>query len=372
MKIYPFKALSPNIELIASPESFFDNVKTEFRNYKENGFYIGANDEAFYLYSIEKNGAVYSGIIADTDIEEMISNKKILKHEQTLVSKEQTMMHLILHRQAMVKPVLLSFPKVDEIENLMEELHKLDFPEKRIKFKSNGETHIFKKIAQKQHVNHIKKVFDQHLGKTYIADGHHRASTMTILYGNNKVPDARKKFNRLLCAYFPFSELTIESYNRVIDLMDTITPTKLIAELSNYCKIELLDEAQRPESNHQMTMFLNQEWYSLKWKSKVLKSYKQENVLLDSALFNSIILGSILGIEDVRFDTRITYISGAKGTKGVIKTVNEKPIQAGFFLPSVTSKEIVSIVDRGKTLPPKSTWFLPRLRSGIIVKEFES
>lgn len=370
MNIFPFKATNPTIDLITSPESFFDNVKTEFINYKQNGFYTQSEEAAFYIYSITKKGKSYSGIIADTDIEDYVSRGKILKHEKTLVSKEQTMIHLILHRQAMVKPVLVAFPEVKEINTLLTRLIKSEPVFREIKFKTNGEAHSFRKITAKKDIEEIKKIFATKLDKTYIADGHHRCSTMGLLYNNDSVPGAKEKFGRLLTAFFPFNQLHIESYNRVIDMTESINAPRFMASLSKYFNIRILEIEDRPTSKHQITMFLEQTWYHLSWKKEYIKSGKKSKEILDTALFNQHVLSEILEINDVRFDTRITYISGAKGTKGLIKKTNEKPLQVGFCLPSVKPKEIISIVDEGRTLPPKSTWFVPRLRSGFIVKEF--
>jgi len=370
MNIAPFKATTPNLELITSPESFFDNVKTEFNNYKNNGFFSSSKEPAFFLYTIEVNGKSHSGIVADTDIEDLVSRSKILKHEKTLVSKEQNMMHLILHRQALVKPVLLSFPDQKNITALISRLKKNNPVNHEISFKSNGEIHKFRKITDKKTVKEIAECFAKNLKVTYIADGHHRASTMSLLYGNQRVPGSNKKFNRLLCAFFPFSQLTIESYNRVIDLTDEISPLHFMAKLSNLFHIAPIKSEARPNKRHQLTMLINNEWYSLAWKQKILKAHKDYKSVLDTALFNQHVLNGILNVENVRFDTRIEYISGTKGTKGLKKKVNERPLKVGFCLPSVKPEDIVQTANNGNTLPPKSTWFIPRLRSGFIVKEF--
>lgn len=370
MNISPFKASCPNIDLIASPESFFDNVKTEFNNYKTNGFYSKDKQAAYYIYTIEVNGRSHSGLIADTHIEDLLSLNKIRKHEKTIVSKEQTMMHLILHRQAMVKPVLLTYPEKKEINKLINRLNKSTKIYQKISFKSNGETHLFKKISDKKLIAEIEKTFAEHLNETYIADGHHRASTMSMLYSNNKVPGAKKKFSKILCAYFPFSQIQIESYNRIVDLTETMSETQFMAKLSQYFTIKVLAKEKRPSKKHCITMYVNQEWYELKWIPKAIKNYPNKTVQLDTALFNYYVLNKILDVEDVRFDTRIGYISGTKGTKGLMKKVNDKTNQIGFCITSVKPEEMVSIVNAGNTLPPKSTWFIPRLRSGFLVKEF--
>jgi uncharacterized protein (DUF1015 family) len=174
-------------------------------------------------------------------------------------------------------------------------------------------------------------------------------------------------FNHLFCALFASDQLSILDFNRVIDALQNISVTRFIIQLSKVFNIDVLKEGRRPKSKHEIVMLLQEEWYSLKWKKEVLKKIPKNDIALDATLLNEYVVRDILDIQDVRTDSRISYVDGTKSIQMVEKLV-DKPTKVGFMLFPVTFSDMMHLADQGKVLPPKSTYFEPRMKSAILVK----
>jgi len=369
MNIYPFQAIFPKEDLITSADSFFKSMKYQFTEYQKSGFFDKSPQEALYLYQITQNGTKNLGLVAATDIEDFISNK-VLKHEKTLAAKEQNMMQLILRRNALIKPVLLAYKSNKIVIETLKNTIVRKKPILRIKFENDKTEHKIWKISDADTVESIKKLFKQKIPKAYIADGHHRSSTSVILYESTNIKNAKNKFGKLLTIYFPIHDLEIWDYNRVVEVFNTVDLPVFLAKLSKYCKIKTLKKGRKPKTKFVMTMYIKNYWFSLTWKKKVLKKYAQQKILLDSELFNTYIMAEILGVQDVRESKKITYFSGKEGLDELEEEVHKHEDKVAFFIYPVLADELIQIADQKKTLPPKSTWFEPRIKNGIIAKEF--
>ncbi len=369
MRIFPFQALYPKMELVTSPSSFFGTIKHQYPQFVKSGFFKKSSKEGIYVYQIKSKKAKHVGIIATTDITEIVEDN-ILKHENTLAAKEQSMMQLLLERQAMIKPVLLGYNNVKEIDEFTDRVMSSAKPDLKIKFEVERQIHSLWQVSDGDRVEKIRQLFLKKVPQSYIADGHHRCSTTLKLYETNKVKSSGHGAGGILSVYFPFKELKIYDYNRIVELMTFMGPIEFMAALSKYLQIQKIDEPSRPQKKYEMTMFMHGSWYLLKWKKKILKKYKSEKIVLDASLFNEWILNKILGVKDVRTDIRIKYVEGTLGAQGVVEKALKNPENVGFCLYPVTDDEIKQIADDRKTLPPKSTWFEPRIKNGLIVQEF--
>ncbi len=369
MNIYPFQAIFPKEDLITSADSFFGSMKFQFNEYYKSGFFDKSPQEALYLYQISHDGVKNLGLVASTDIKDF-SSEKVLKHEKTLAAKEQNMMQLMLQRNALIKPVLLAYKSNKAIAEYLKKIIHRKKPILRIDFENENTEHKVWKITDPDAVESIRKLFKQKIPKAYIADGHHRSSTSEILYRSNNVENAESKFGKLLTIYFPFDELEIWDYNRVVEVFNTTELPVFLTKLSKYCKIKTLKKKRKPKNKYEMTMYMNNYWFSLKWKKKILKKYATQKVLLDSELFNTKIMGDILGVADVRESKKIKYFSGKEGLVSLEEEVNKHNQKVAFFIYPVLQEELIQIANQKKTLPPKSTWFEPRIKNGVIVKEF--
>jgi uncharacterized protein (DUF1015 family) len=367
MNIFPFNAAFPKVDLITSPSSFFSNIKHQYREYRRSGFYEDILDQGLYIYQIHRAHGKHRGLICSTAIADL-KDGLVLKHEKTLASKEQQMMHLLLKRKAFVKPVLLAYHSVAKIDKILDNHIAGNDPMLDVTFKDKKERHIVWAITEKPVVAKLIKLFAS-VSKSYIGDGHHRTTTVALLNQSTDLGDDAKKYARLLTAYFPFSELQILDYNRVIDIAEIMSGIKFMALMSKYFVIKKVLKASKPKEKHVITMYIDEQWYKLKWRSKYIDEKKHDGLVLDSALINKYVFGKILGIEDVRVDQRIKYYSGLEPYRKIMKQVNRSELGVGFFILPVAPEELTKISDKGQVLPPKSTWFEPRLVSGIVAKD---
>jgi len=364
MNINTFKAVFPKVDLIASPNSFFASIKFQYREYRNSGVYKTNNKEGFYIYQIRSEYGIHTGLLCGTAVSDL-RNKKMMKHEKTLAAKEQQMMHLIMQRQALVKPVLLAYHPQNDLHDELIKLYEEKKPDVDLKLE-DGERHILWSIYNKTLLNKITKAFSK-LEKAYIGDGHHRTTTVALLNESAELGKEAEKYDSILTAYFPFDQLQIWDYNRVVDISEIMPTSQFIAEISKFFTIKRVLEPRKPRKKHEITLCVDDSWYTLNWKKKYIQSKK--SILLDSALINKYIFKRILGIADVRADQRIKYYGGVEPLSKIVKQCRKLVSGVGLCIFPVTIDELTSLADKGKTLPPKSTWFTPRLKSGIIAKD---
>lgn len=370
MRILPFQAVYPNFEYISSPDSFFGNVKYDYPDYKKSGFFTKAPQEALYIYEIKTVSRDYTGLIACSDIRDY-EEENIKRHENTLPSKEQQQMHLMLSRNAILKPVLLTYKGVDALNKLINEYKNSFDPYYATHFQEENATHSIWEVSDGKRIQQIQKLFKKHVPITYIADGHHRCSTTALMHERLKKKKSGKDYSRLLSAFFPADELEVHDYNRVVDGLDDLTLTTFMARISKLFDIDILDEPTKPSKKHEIVMFVNREWFKLTWKKKYLKVCPEMKVLLDASLLDQLVLKEILGIKDTRTDTRIKYIEGPKGLDEIRGKAIKNERRLAFMLYPASLNDLITVADAGQTMPPKSTWFEPRMKNGVIVQEYE-
>ena len=370
MKIFPFQAWYPNFDLIASSDSFFGSVKSEFVSYKQSGFFLQSEEEAIFFYQIKSATRTYTGLLCCTDIKEY-KNGNILKHENTLAAKEQKMIQLLIQRKALVKPVLLVYPKINVINSLIINYIQENEPFCTTYFEQDKQEHFLWKVTNPTTLVAVQKLFDKKVQSTYIADGHHRTTTTVLLNERLKNKANSGNYNQLMVVLFGSDQIEVLEYNRVVDGLNECSATVFMVKLAQLFTIKILEKAQKPTKKHQITLFINREWYLLTWKSKILKAYEYKKIILDVELLNEKVLKGILGIKDVRLDQRIEYIGGTKGLRGLEKATIKSKNRIGFYLYPVQLRELMDLANAHQLLPPKSTWFEPRIKNGLVVKSLE-
>jgi uncharacterized protein (DUF1015 family) len=272
----------------------------------------------------------------------------------------------MMQRRAMIKPVLLAHHAMPEFETLAAAVRRSG-PLFRIDFESEQTKHVYYQISDPVVIRQFQTLWQGQLPQVYIADGHHRCSANANLYTSlQQEKKVAETYRYLLCVFFPFDQLIIHEYNRAVEIPREMSPSIFLAALSRLCNIEIMPEAGRPRHPGEMTLYISREWYRLRWKKKVLKTYADDIVTLDAAILNKEIMTNILGIGDIRNDTRLTYIEGISGMEGLVEKTEKSALRAGFCLYPLTYGEIVAMADAGRTLPPKSTWFEPRVKNGMI------
>lgn len=368
MKIHPFRPVRPNLKYIKSADTFFSTVREEYPSYRKTGLFERSGQESVLIYQIQTKERNYTGLITSVEIKEYLDNN-IKKHEHTLATKEQQQIHLLLLREAQVKPILLAVKSNEGLEVFMKDNIKDIKPTYHLNFEDDASVHCFWEVNDWTQIQRLQSIFETSIETAYIADGHHRIAAQSTMYTR----DAGKKsqdFSNILAAFFPADELQIWDYNRVIDALEDTSPTLFMAKLSQIFDIEILEEIRRPERKHEIIMVTKNEIYALKWRPNIIEEYYNDHVLLDVKMLNEKVLMDILGIVDVRTDTRVRYVEGVEGPEKVRDKVIKSENRIGFILFPVQMADFMAISDKGMVLPPKSTWFEPRMKNGLAVMEF--
>jgi uncharacterized protein (DUF1015 family) len=364
MTIHPFAALYPNADLIGQPDVFFASVKHKFSDYRNRGIFQEESEESIFIYDILTPRHTYSGVLACMDILDYIDGK-VMPHENTIPAKEKFMTNLFLKRKALIKPVLLSYKRNHSIDQIVRDAHEQKpFYEIEI----GDERHLLYKVNGKKEVEKLQATFRYDVSKAYIADGHHRCATSAKLYQESYMAGQINDYKEFLCVLFPFEQLVIHDYNRIIDILNIISPTMFMARMSKLCDIKPLPKAAKPKQKFELTMYILGEWYLLAWKNSVIKKYAIQSVILDGAILNIEVLNKILNIKNVRDDPRLRYVEGIAGVEGVMTKADKSIFRIAFCVYPVKMSEIVQIAEVHNTLPPKSTWFEPRIKNGLISK----
>ncbi len=369
MNIYPFKALYPNQQLIPSPDEFFKTVSNNYVQYKKANFFKVSSQKSIFVYQISGSDYQFNGLIVSNDILDL-EEGHILGHENTLAQKEQVMTNLVLSRKAMIKPILLGYEGHSIIDEFLQEyiasqpvLYEFNLEEK-------AETHRFWSIDEDEKIKCIQELFKNYVPQSYIADGHHRAKiTSKLIKLNYLIEQDNTQQPGLLCALFPFSNLKIYDFNRIVDYSEMKSPVRFMAELSKHFEIKYSKKAIKPRKKHQITLNLRNEWFVLTWKKTALNAYRKSEVILDVNLFNDLILNKILKIKDISASDKVKYTEGVQDLNNIILKMTD-PMQCLFCLFPIEANDIIKTSDLGWVLPPKSTWFEPRMLNGFLVKEF--
>lgn len=370
--ISPFRAALPDLTDIISFDDFFGSAKRKFPLYLSDGIYQQADNTAVYIYRIKRAHRSHTGVLACADVRDYV-NGLIKRHENTLAAKEAKMMHLFKERQASIKPILLTYPNVLEIDAVINRITSSSLPSFSIPFQD--EEHIFWEISDEFRINTLKELFQDNIKETYICDGHHRAKTSEIFYRRYIENQAKEpaEFNNMLVAYFPASEIEIHNYNRVITNLGNLTEEEFLRQLKQYYKIKKVDRYHTPLHQYSMGMLLGKHWYELELlKKHYPKAGTPTNQTLDVHFLNEFVLEGILNIEDIRTEPDIKYVEGPKGAFGLERRVREGRAKVGFNLYPVALEDLIKISDEEDTLPPKSTWIEPRMRNGFIAHLYEA
>lgn len=342
-------------------------MKEEFPKYHQAGLFKDAEPDAIYIYQIHSALHQYTGLIACADIQDYLEGK-IKKHEHTLTEKEEKQLQLLENRQAIVKPVLLTYANVQAIDDWMDNYIKKHSVFFQVYFAKEDQHHFLWQINTTHHIQKIQELFRKEVPFAYIADGHHRSSVAALHYQDKG--DEIAKFNRkFLCAYFSFSEIDILDFNRIVKGSPTLSSYTFLKQLAELFTIRPLSQAQKPKHKHQISMYLDKKWYLLEWKKEIILANPASDELFDAELLNEKVLKNLLMITEVRTDPRIKYIEGPRGLKNITKQTDKTEGGIAFCLFPIQLKELVKKADAEQVLPPKSTWVEPRMKNGLIVQK---
>lgn len=333
----------------------------------EDGIYIKDETECYYLYELTMNGRSQTGLVACASVDDYV-NSVIKKHENTREDKEVDRITHVDTCSAQTGPIFLAYRSQDAIREIVEKNKK---NEPIYDFVSvDGIGHRVWKVAEAEDVAGIQKAFEG-LNQIYIADGHHRAAS-AVKVGlkrrkENPNHDGTEEYNFFLSVLFPHDELMIMDYNRCVkDLFGHTTEEYMEAVKKNFA-VEPSSEPVKPDKKGVIGMYMDNQWYRLTANADLYEG-KDAVGRLDVAVLQDYLLGPILGIEDPRTDARIEFIGGIRGLQELEKRVNEgMKVSFSMFPTSIT--ELFDVADQNLLMPPKSTWFEPKLRSGLFIHE---
>lgn len=330
-----------------------------------DGSFITDNDEKYYIYELTMNGRAQTGIVAVSSIDDYLNNV-IKKHENTRADKEQDRINHVDRCNAQTGPIFLAYRSVAAINQVVDKVKEgsalYDFTSE------DGIIHRVWDVKSPVDNDTINKEFAK-INEIYIADGHHRAAS-AVKVGikrreENKGYDGTEEFNYFLSVLFPDDQLMIMDYNRTVADLNGYSKEEFMAKVSEKFDIEESDRAVSPDSKATFGMYLDEKWYKLTAKVEIIN--KEDPVkALDVSILQDNLLGPILGIEDPRVDKRIDFVGGIRGLAELEKRAGSD-MKISFSMYPTSIAELFDVADAELLMPPKSTWFEPKLRSGIFI-----
>lgn len=333
-----------------------------------DGTFITDTDKAYYVYELTMNGRTQTGIAACASIDDY-NNNIIKKHENTRADKEQDRINHVDRCSAQTGPIFLAY-RADEV--IRNEVAKAKETKLLYSFTSpDGIRHQVYKISNAQSVENIEKAFAG-IDDIYIADGHHRAASAVKvgLKRREEHPDytGEEEFNYFLSVLFPDEELMIMPYNRVVKDLNGYSKEEFIKKIEEKFEIEESAAAVEPAYKAEFGMYLDEKWYKLKAKEDILSDDPVDG--LDVAILQNNLLEPVLGIHDPKTDKRIDFVGGIRGLLELEKRCHTDCVLAFSMYPTSIA-ELFAVADAGRLMPPKSTWFEPKLRSGLFIHKIE-
>jgi uncharacterized protein (DUF1015 family) len=368
MNIKPLPLLTPRVELVPSMQDLAVQVKDEINTYMSNGWYKQM-ESSICIYQIAAKGHIHTGVLALNDIHDF-DQGKIKKHEKTLTKREEEYFELLCRWKAVIKPVLLTFapnPDLTTWINAYLSVHTSSF---NIAIPEYDEVHSYWLVTDPSKITDIKAIFEK-IPAVYIADGHHRTTAIANMHKRTDEEKQGLDFSHLFAAYFPDDQLDILGYHRVVALDNEAAAEQFIVSIKDKFGLVVLQEPRLPLHKREVIVVYQGQFYALDFSVHNPKSEAfpavHDSYTLDTALLNDLVFNDILGVENVRSDKRITYLDGASGWTGMLQTTQQDHKKIGFLLFPVAIGDLYHLSDQGDSLPPKSTWFEPRIRSGLAV-----
>jgi uncharacterized protein (DUF1015 family) len=361
------------IDLPADVDSHSDQVYNKsvenFRIWQQKGWLVQDEKPRFYIYAQTMKGRTQYGIVGCASVDDYL-NGIIKKHELTRPDKEQDRMIHVRVNNANIEPVFFTYPAVKEIDDIVNKIVSSEKPEYDF-VADDGFGHHFWVIKKAETNSQIEKLFAQKVPFTYVSDGHHRTAAAALIgkekRDNNPSHNGTEEYNFFLAVHFPADQLQIIDYNRTVKDLNGLTTEQLLSRLeSGFIVEEKGNRSYRPKKLHNFSMYIAGKWYSLTAKAGTYNDSDPIGVL-DVTILTNQILSPILDIQDLRRSKRIDFIGGIRGLSELKKRVDSGEMKVAFALFPVSMNQLITIADSGNIMPPKSTWFEPKLRSGLVI-----
>lgn len=345
----------------------YDKAVKNFNAFQDNGWLLQDDKDCYYIYAQTMDGRTQYGIVVAAWVNDYMEGR-IKKHELTRRDKEEDRMKHVRVNDANIEPVFFAFPDNDVLQSVINTViagsPEYDF------VAPDGFGHTFWVVRDDSLIEKITEAFDQ-IPHLYIADGHHR-SAAAALVGNEKAhqnPDHKgdEEYNYFLAVAFPASHLRIIDYNRVVRDLNGLSSDEFLGRIArDFIVDDMGKEPYRPASLHNFSLYLDGHWYSLTAREGRYDDSDPIGVL-DVTISSNLILRDILGINDLRSDKRIDFVGGIRGLEELSRRVDSGEMKMALALYPVSMKQLMDIADTGNIMPPKTTWFEPKLRSGLVI-----
>ena len=354
-------------------QAVYDKVVENFNMFKKNGWLVKEDTEKFYIYAQTMDGRTQYGIVGCTHIDDYLNNI-IKKHELTRKDKEEDRMIHVRITNANVEPVFFSYPANKHIDEIVENIVKNQAPEYDF-VADDGFGHHFWVINDPATNKRIAEIFKNEIPYLYVADGHHRTAAAALVGSekrrNNPNHTGNEEYNYFMAVIFPDNQLKIIDYNRVVKDLNGHSVEEFKNMLNEAFVVEKMGkDIYTPSKLHEFSMYLEGEWYKMTAKPGTFNDNDPIGVL-DVTILSNLVLDKILGIKDLRTDKRIDFVGGIRGLGELKRRVDSGEMKVAFALYPVSMKQLIDIADSGNIMPPKTTWFEPKLRSGLVVHELE-
>lgn len=363
--------LDPSIDV--HDERVYAKGKENLASFISQGWLAQDAEPRLYIYAQRMGNHLQKGLVACCSIDDYLDDV-IKKHEHTRPVKEKDRVDHMYTAGAHLGPVFLAYKPLKQIDQIIEDWTNKHKPENQF-ISTDGIEHITWLVNDETTIKQLTSIFETQVKYTYVADGHHRsaASAKVGLKMREEKGDftGREDFNYFLSVLFPADQLMIIDYNRVIKnlLPDISTEEFLTALLSNFT-LEAVQGQVRPSVPGEFGLYIDKQWYRLTADDSI-KSSKDPIESLDISILSNYVIDPLLGIEDQRTDDRIDFVGGIRGLDELERRVDSGEMRLAFAIPPVTMEQLMRVADSGQVMPPKSTWFEPKLRSGLFVHKFK-
>ena len=350
----------------------YESAAQHFQMFQDKGWLVQDEKENYYVYAQTMNGKTQYGLVVGAYVPDYM-NGVIKKHELTRRDKEEDRMKHVRVNNANIEPVFFAYPDNAELDAIVAK-YTAQEPEYNFIAPGDGFGHTFWIIDQQEDIDAITQAFKA-MPALYIADGHHRSAAAALVGAEKASQNPNHKgdeeYNYFMAVCFPANQLTIIDYNRVVKDLNGLTPAQFLTAISKHFIIEEKGaEIYKPQALHNFALYLEGEWYSLTAKPGTYDDNDPIGVL-DVTISSNLILDEILGIKDLRSDKRIDFIGGIRGLGELKKRVDSGEMKMALALYPVSMKQLMDIADSGNIMPPKTTWFEPKLRSGLVIHKLE-
>lgn len=365
------RVVKPEIELPEGTNLYsqqvYDKAVENFKKFQEKGYLKQDAKPNFYVYAQTWGKKIQYGIVGCAGVEDYL-NDRIKKHELTRPDKEEDRMKHVRFVNANAEPVFFTYPAETEIDAIVAGITK-NAPEYDF-VTDDGFGHTFWVIEDDDTIKTLEELFAE-VPAFYVADGHHRTAAAALVGAekekNNPGHTGQEEYNFFMAVLFPDNQLTIIDYNRVVKDLNGLSKEEFLGKLNeNFVVEEKGLEEHRPEKLHAFSMYIDGQWYAMEAKPGTYDDNDPIGVL-DVTILSNLVLDEILGIKNMRTDKRIDFVGGIRGLGELKSRVDSGEMAVAFALYPVSMKQLLDIADTGNIMPPKTTWFEPKLRSGLVV-----